>query len=318
VVASTFVGRRRFTVSVSSLLLAAVTPGLCESPEQRAIDYLAREVPRWAGENKCYSCHNNGDGARALYAAARLGYRLDKEALSDTTRWLLEPSRWDKTPANPAISDKKLARIQFAASLASAYEAGFIKDRTPLIQAAELLVHDQRTDGCWTIDDENNVGSPVTYGETLATVMSLRTLERADEKRFARAIERAAAWLKQQEPRNVLDTAATLMAVPARSADLLDGIARAQTGGGGWGPQLHAPPEPFDTAMVLLALRGLKNHEPIAGMIRRGRAFLVKAQLPSGGWPETTRPPGSQSYAQHISTSAWATLALLAIDAERQ
>ncbi|MEX0713581.1 MAG: hypothetical protein WD278_14585 [Pirellulales bacterium] len=35
-------------------------------------------------------------------------------------------------------------------------------------------------------------------------------------------------------------------------------------------------------------------------------------QLEDGSWPETTRPAGGQSYAQRISTTAWATIALLA------
>src|SRR6185436_8271216 len=43
------------------------------SPEQRAADYLAREVAAWERDNHCYSCHNNGDGARALFAARRAG-----------------------------------------------------------------------------------------------------------------------------------------------------------------------------------------------------------------------------------------------------
>jgi hypothetical protein len=47
-------------------------------------------------------------------------------------------------------------------------------------------------------------------------------------------------------------------------------------------------------------------------MIRRGREFLVGAQQPDGSWPETTRPPGADSYAQRISTTGWALLALLA------
>ena len=51
--------------------------------------------------------------------------------------------------------------------------------------------------------------------------------------------------------------------------------------------------------------------ERTRGPIARGRSFLLAQQQPGGGWPETTRPPGAQSYAQHISTSAWATLALI-------
>jgi len=46
-------------------------------------------------------------------------------------------------------------------------------------------------------------------------------------------------------------------------------------------------------------------------MIRRGRLYLAQAQLLDGSWPETTRPSGEESYAQRISTSSWATLALL-------
>ena len=109
-----------------------------------------------------------------------------------------------------------------------------------------------------------------------------------------------------------------LIALPDRAQGLLERIARAQTPGGGWGPQLHAPAEPFDTAVVLLALRGLGDQARTREMTSRGRAYLIRSQQPSGGWPETTRPPGSQSYAQHISTSAWATLALLQTNTERQ
>jgi hypothetical protein len=45
--------------------------------------------------------------------------------------------------------------------------------------------------------------------------------------------------------------------------------------------------------------------------IERAHAYLVGAQNGDGSWPETTRPPGGESYAQRISTTAWALLALL-------
>jgi hypothetical protein len=306
----------RFIAYATSLLAAGV-PAFCETPEQRALSYLTREVPRWAAENKCYSCHNNGDGARALYAARRLGHSISNDAIAGTTRWLLDPGAWEKNRGDAAVSDKKLARIQFAASLAEAYDAGVIPDKAPLIKAAELLVYDQSADGSWQIEGGGDIGSPATYGATLATVMSLRTLEIGAQDRFAAAIKRGREWLRGSEPHNILDTAAILIALPERPG-LLDRIARAQTPGGGWGPQLHAPAEPFDTAIVLLALRGLSDRAGTREMIRRGRTYLTRSQQDSGGWPETTRPAGSQSYAQHISTSAWATLALLQTNSERQ
>jgi hypothetical protein len=46
--------------------------------------------------------------------------------------------------------------------------------------------------------------------------------------------------------------------------------------------------------------------------IGHGRRYLVERQMRDGSWPETTRPAGQESYAQRISTTGWATLALLA------
>ena len=44
--------------------------------EAKAVAFLSAEVPRWSRENHCYSCHNNGDAARALYEASRAGIRV--------------------------------------------------------------------------------------------------------------------------------------------------------------------------------------------------------------------------------------------------
>jgi hypothetical protein len=118
--------------------------------------------------------------------------------------------------------------------------------------------------------------------------------------------------LRNVQPKTVPDAAVILLALGRPAC--LDFIRRAQSGDGGWGPRLHAPAEAFDTALVLLALSKTSGVGPL---IEQGRAFLIRTQLDSGGWTETTRPPGAQSYAQHISTSAWATLALLATHTER-
>ncbi len=99
------------------------------SPETRAIAYLAQEVPLWSKENHCFSCHNNGDGARALYTARRLSYAVPESSLTETTRWLTRPLEWDDNRGEPGFSDKRLARIQFAASLVEAFEAGLIDNR---------------------------------------------------------------------------------------------------------------------------------------------------------------------------------------------
>jgi hypothetical protein len=305
--------------SASAAPAAALEGGGQSVAESRALAYLAREVPRWRAENGCLSCHNNGDAARALYRAAGLGEPVPAASLAETTRWLEEPGRWDHNGGEGPFSDKVLARVQFAATLASAIEAGRSKDRAALVRAAERVAGDQEADGSWRVDAEGNVGSPATYGPCLATVMARATLQAADPARFRAAVGRADCWLRKAPAASVLDAAAVLIGTagaddrPAvdQRRRCLDLIRRAEAPRGGWGPFVNAPPEAFDTAVVLLALTRSRDVPDRGPMIRRGRAFLVAAQRPDGSWPETTRPPAGESYAQRISTAGWALLALL-------
>jgi squalene cyclase len=297
------------------------------------IDYLVREVPRWSKENHCFSCHNNGDAARALYLARSLGYRVPDEALADTTAWLLRPQGWDESKGDPGFSDKKLARIQFAAALAQALETEVVTERQPLIAAVEALLAEQDEDGSWRVDASGALGSPATYGMTLATYAVRQTFVTAGPERFADAIVRADAWFLTLRPRTTVDAAALTLAlasrkraeqhtaqvaavVPSKIRETLDWILRSQASDGGWGPYPKSPSEAFDTAIALLALADAGDMNAgdkaiLATKIAAGRRYLITTQLPEGGWTETTRPSGNQSYAQHISTSGWAALALL-------
>lgn len=279
--------------------------------EQKAIAFLAREVPAWSKENRCYSCHNNGDGARALYEAAQRGYDVPATALADTTVWLAQPSGWDNNKGDPGFSDKRLANLQFAASLASAVRAGHVTNRAALVGAARRVAADQATSGAWEIDTQSVAGSPATYGSVLATYMALTVLNEAGSEEIA--ARKAERWLADAQPANVLETATLLLARRDHSnhTNYLAALRRAQTADGGWGPYADAPPEAFDTAIVLLALKGSRDADAVSGMIERGRRFLITSQSPDGSWPATTRPRGGESYAQQLSTTAWAALALL-------
>ncbi len=252
------------------------------SPVERAVAYLSKEVPRWRGENGCFSCHNNGDGARALYAA---GVALDGAVLRETTAWVTNPSVWDTNRGDPVVSDKKLARIQFGAALLASGR------KETLCAAAALIGKDMGADGSWAVD----AGSPATYGTVLATYFAREVL-----RSCGRETGLTDRWLAGRRAESVVEAAALLMAAPDR-ADAREFLQRARTSDGGWGEYPGTPAQVFDTAIAVIALRG----------DARGRAWLLVRQQPEGGWAETTRPPGSQSYAQHISTTAWALLALL-------
>ena len=294
--------------------------------EARALAYLAREVPRWSAEHRCFSCHNNGDAARALYAAARLGRPVPPAATADTDGWLARPEGWDRNGGDGPFSDKVLARVQFASALAAAVTSGRVRDRGALDRAASRLADDQAVDGSWPVDEQGRVGSPATYGRPLAAWSAREALHAADPARFRARIDRADAWLRRLEPANIPDASALLLAlavdrdrdespaVAGRRANALDLLRRGQSTEGGWGPFAQSPPEAFDTALALLALDRHRDRPGVAAMIARGRAYLVAAQQDDGSWTETTRPANAESYAQRLSTAGWATLALLTVE----
>ncbi|MBI4664556.1 MAG: terpene cyclase/mutase family protein [Verrucomicrobia bacterium] len=289
------------------------------SAEARALVFLSREVPRWYPENQCFSCHNNGDAARALYVASELGYSVPTNALADTTAWLQTPDRWDQNKGDPAYSDKRLATVQFTAALATAIETRHVSNTSALLAAARRLKIEQHSDGAWHIEPTRALGSPATYGTPLATALAARALAGVPDKLAAADAQRAMRWLHRSSVDNVLGAAAVLMGLRgesdsqlgAKKQECLDFLRRSQTRDGGWGAFPDSPPEAFDTAIALLALAETPSEPGVDALIRRGRDYLEGTQLADGSWPETTRPPGGESYAQRISTTAWATLALL-------
>jgi len=299
---------------------AAQDPAGSPTPESRAIAFLAREVPRWPREKSCYSCHNNGDAARALYLAVRAGFSVSAGALVQTDRWLEEPKRWDHNGGEGAGSDKRLARLVFTATLATAADVGSVKDKSATELAAARLADDQCEVGYWPLEGEDSVSSPATYGRFLATFMARQALAAIQPERFQAAIARADRWLSNQEIVTVTDASVSLLACarvqsPAAATRRGRGLAllrRGQGDDGGWGPRVLSPSETFDTALALLALATCPASDQVDRMIARGRAFLIAEQLNDGSWVETTRPPGNVSYAQRISTCGWATMALLA------
>src|SRR5580765_3482098 len=116
--------RTDFLACVGFLLAGCSSPNVPRhdpiTAEKNAIAFLSREVPAWSRANGCFSCHNNGDGARALYVASKHGYRFSRQVLDDTSHWLGNPAQWDKNKGDPGFSDQRLANLQFAAALAGA------------------------------------------------------------------------------------------------------------------------------------------------------------------------------------------------------
>jgi squalene cyclase len=143
-------------------------------------------------------------------------------------------------------------------------------------------------------------------------------------------IVQADRWFRSLTVENVIDAAATVLGLELASDVMAENLRRTclgilrngQSPAGGWGPYVTAAPQAFDTAMAVLALsmldteprlaRSTYRPEELKEAIAKGKAYLVSQQRPDGSWPETTRPANQESYAQRISTTGWAMLALLA------
>jgi hypothetical protein len=254
-----------------------------------AVAYLEQEVPRWRRENKCYSCHNNGDGARALFAAMAAGVAVRREAVDDTLAGLAREGEWEAKP---------LAWVQYGAAMAVAARAKLFTDSAAVERVAALVAKAQSADGHWQVEEEKSPGAPATYGPDIGTALAISIMDWTGRSAEA---ARGRQWLAGRDPSSVLTAAGVLMGgvrSPAAEATLV----RLQHQDGSW---QH---EPFDTAVAIL---GLARVSPRADAIQRGRAWLIQSQSESGGWAATTRPAGGDSYAQHISTTAWSILALL-------
>ena len=293
----------------------------------RGVVFLRGEVPKWRKEHPCYSCHNNGDATRALLVAGARGHDIG-DALDDTLAFLKDPSRWDQNKAPGGLDDKALARVQFASALAVAERHGRAAS-TDLEKAAALLVADQQADGSWTLDSSQSLGSPATYGTIIATWSARTTLIASGKQPDDFSIVQADRWLRGLSPEHVLDASAVILGLELSSDVMAENLRRTclsivrtgQAPGGGWGPFVTAAPQVFDTAMAVLALslldteprlaRSTYRPEELKDAIAKGKAYLITQQRPDGSWPETTRPADQESYAQRISTTGWAMLALL-------
>ncbi len=294
-------------------------------PVARAVSFLSEEVPRWRREHACYSCHNNGDAVRALLAAGKRGHQV-QPAIGDSLKWLGAPERWEHNAGGEGGGDDKvLARIQFATATTDAAADSHVPSGA-LARAAALVAADQQKDGSWRLDASDSIGSPATYGTALATAFARRTLVRSGLESYRDAAARASSWLSALTVENTPDAVAIVLAAvdgpgiaPASQQRALEFLMKTQGRDGGWGPYATSPAENFDTAIAVIALTTITDartegidRAALRSAIDRGRDYLRREQLSDGSWMETTRPARQQSYAQRISTTAWAVLALLA------
>ncbi len=314
--------RAQTSILLASVLFGTIQAANLDTPSQKAFRYLASESLQWARDNKCYSCHNNGDAARALFLTASDSNEFSNPQWNELFSWYRKPEGWiDATNSDLDLSPT-LGLVQFGAASRSALRhAPSFSRATDASRLQSRILAAQHEDGFWRVESEGQIGSPGTYGNVLGTLMALEILAYEPTPQVQTAITRSIDWVYAQSPQATIELAAgaqILKRSPApekqsKSNRWLRTLVDQQNSDGGWGPYRSQFSEVFDTAIALIALSAQTTPKIGGPAIHRGRSFLFKTQESYGGWPETTRPTGGTSYAQHISTSAWALIAINAI-----
>jgi hypothetical protein len=309
--------------ALSALALEACRLAPRERPRSspvlvRAQEFLTRELAQWHAEERCASCHHDGDAARVLWSFDAGFDALREARLAEHRHRLLRSSLWCDPQADPRFRDERLALVQRAAALHAALARGARLDVGAMESLFEALRAEQEEPGCWLGSTTTGLGGPVTYGPFLATAVALGALDERVDAASVAAVRRGRAWLANATPSATMEHAAVAWALAAprepREREARDVavealLARAARSGG-FAPWEQGPSEVFDTALALLALEA----QPAAPDIERARAaargYLEREQELDGGWRETTRPAGGESRAHRVSTSAWAAQAL--------
>lgn len=290
---------------------------------KNATEYLEKEVLLWQPENACFSCHNNGDATRVLLEISENTRQFEDSRWNGSIEWLDSPETWKKASSTEVELSPALAIIQFGNTMLAAQQNGLLPaSDTRFRSAAILIIESQHTDGYWAIEPPGHLGSPGTYGNPLGTAMALKILSNSHLSKAKTTIQKSMEWITQMNPRSTIDLAAGIQILKnsetserqALVAHWRRALIQRQNDNGSWGHYASRFGEAFDTAVALLTLAPfLSSHADYRRPLALGRLFLTNTQEPSGGWIETTRPSGGTSYAQHISTSAWALSALTAV-----
>lgn len=240
-------------------------------PIARGVDYLKKELA---------SGTVNGDAARALLVAGTRGYDIGT-SLDATLAFLKQPAKWQPDQHLPLAS---------ALALAERYGKAEDDDLAP---AVKMLVAEQAADGSW--------------GTIMATWSARSTLISSGMQPDTFTIVQADRWIRGLAPENVLEAAATILALELSSDVMAENLRR--TCFSILRADEREKPPVVDAAMVVLALTALQAEPRLArsaftvdelkATVAKARQYLVSQQRPDGGWPD-------------VSTSAWALLALLA------
>jgi ankyrin repeat protein len=290
----------------------------------RSMPLLRRASAKMLTDGGCVACHAQPVTVMAAELAGTRSWGVERAApeshsvvtsLSNAAQTLLQAREGGGSPDTQLYDAMMMAAQKAPPSLAT--------DALVYYLAAK-----QRPTGNW-----HGVGAtraPIQDGDFSRTAMSIRALvvygTPARRVEFARRIERAAAWLSEQNPLTTEDRIMQLLGLTWADAKIgsrerrTQELIALQRSDGGWAQTPYLVSDAYATGQVLYTLRelGIPADDPT---LLRGTAFLLRTQQADGSWYVKSRAMKIQPYFesgfpyghdQWISQAgtAWAVMAL--------
>jgi ankyrin repeat protein len=297
---------------------------------QRSLPLLQRTGASFSSQAGCVSCHNDSLVTMATALARKSGFTLDEKIAAQQVRRnaaFLEQKR-DLLHQGVFLGVSQGDPLTVSYLLIGLYAEHYKPDLNT--DAAAMFIRSrQMPDGRWVFGTD---GRPplCTDGDIAATVLSMHALQlytpKVDRPEYEKAIQRAAAWLAQSEPRTHDDRTWRLLGLAWAGTNqeatrrAMRDVVAAQRPDGGWSDLATMSSTAYATGKALVAVQaaGVPVSDPV---YQRAVQFLLSSQLEDGSWYVQSRALGGQPYFdadfphgvdQWISAAAtsWATMAL--------
>jgi ankyrin repeat protein len=289
-------------VTGASPILVAVNGrggrNLTESVE-KSVALLQRTGVSFLTEGGCVACHAQYVTSMAVRAAGDRGVKVNDAVESESVKGAV---------ALRGVEDQKMLQLVDPSGGQDTMMYALFQlsaSRVPASRFTDAIVHylfsAQHQDGRWaSIGDPR---PPIEDGEINVTAMGVRSLQLyripARKAQFDNAIQRAAAWLKNADPRSTSDRIFQLIglqwATGATPPNRLDELLTLQKADGGWAQTPYLASDAYATGQVLYTLHelGIPASDPA---YQRGVAYLLNTQHDDGSWHVRSRAPKIQPY----------------------
>ena len=293
----------------------------------RSLPLLQRSDVGFMKKSGCVSCHNNNLTAMTVAAARKQSVVIDDgvaRAQCTAIAAYIEGNRERYLQGIPIAGGSDTAAYILLGLAAENWPPDPATDAM-----ARYLKFRQSANGAWPTFGGR---PPIESSDIQGTATALRAIQvympKAQRARYDKAVQLAAGWLAQAQPKSTEDRAFQLFGliwaggkqeiVRRAARDLL----KEQRSDGGWAQTPLLPSDAYATGQALVALKEAGVVTPADATYNRGARFLMNTQGEDGSWYVRSRSIPFQPYFesgfpygpdQFISAAAtnWATMALL-------